>query len=151
MRCIFSPNFTRGSVIRFTNLWYSSSSSASLVPEDALNKDDDDDACCCCCFVRRLLLCVDDSLPKQEIVVVAVVKVIAPYLCVISPLIKRGRKNVVDTFLPGRVFAFPFLKERKSGGSVDGGGGTVGGAAAPGDFGQDNLMTYLVAVGASHD
>jgi len=73
--------------------------------------------------VRRLLLCVDDSLPKQEIVVVAVVKVIAPYLCVISPLIKRGRKNVVDTFLPGRVFAFPFLKERKSGCSVDGGGG----------------------------
>tara|TARA_B100000401_G_scaffold337105_1_gene235768 strand:+ start:173 stop:565 length:393 start_codon:yes stop_codon:yes gene_type:complete len=76
--------------------------------------------------VRRLLLCVDDSLPKQEIVVVAVVKVIAPYLCVISPLIKRGRKNVVDTFLPGRVFAFPFLKERKSGCSVDGGGGGGG-------------------------
>ena len=37
------------------------------------------------------------------------------------------------------------------GGSVDGGGGTVGGAAAPGDFGQDNLMRDLVAARASHD
>ena len=38
------------------------------------------------------------------------------------------------------------------GDSVYCGGGTVGGgAAAPGDFGQDNLMTYLVAVRAAHD
>ena len=39
------------------------------------------------------------------------------------------------------------------GGNGGGGGvgGTVGGATAPGDFGQVNLMTDLVAARASHD